>query len=995
MKKTSTKKRLLSLALTVCMALTMMPALLAFAADEVEITSPAYGSIAEVGEATKIRIASAEQPTVTAGDTALTVTAVGEGVWDAVWTPSAAGNTAITASAGGSSDTVLVDAASMVSKIAVASDFTAGQIGDYWFGTQGKVTKQEGFDTVSLDGKHAFVSYAKNQGNQKGPDHGTVVWEADLRLPEDGNDLTLKHRDDSKIYEDLFTISSEQGTLYVPGDPANNWAKRIETGTWFNLKTVFDMDAKTYTVYIDDIAVSADNALSAFEAVHGIDGLFLQMNWYSINTDGSFDIKNYALREEAERSLTITSPKAGSMQETGYRMPVQLTANGVAAGDTVTVTGSDGAAATAALISGSENQYVAYLSPKSVSDAYRISASMTGGGKTVTADAVTVKTAATVQLGAWDFNDTSKTAGITTAASDNFYAAQKTLSGDSVAWVGGLGGKAADDLAYQLTDTSSANDTATALNFWPLDSVKYATLIMEFDYYYTGSSFAISTNSKPENGEIYVRADGTIQQSGAWRNIATIEKNRWYRMKAVFDKTNNTFDFYLDGKQILQCAGTYDATNNPTGVTKAVANDTVWMGCPVYADGVNTVDNISIRALASDSSLAKKTSAMSVGSIAAIKPGDTFTVNAALPLMSESADVYINDKKVTTLGAKNADGYYQGTITAPANTGEIELTVVDSYGAAATQTVAVKDPDAAFDFSAAANNNGGWSSGKWMIWPTNMIWTEDSGKLTSAEGQTGSEMIQINAYPTNGIVVIDFDATVPTNGNGNITIKTRQGAGNEPYFGFVQAGNTGYNDPGNKKWIYSTNVAAGEQRFRYICDLDTHTLTLYIGGNLIFSYVNPSVTQFNALSLAASSAAVTNTLDNVAAYYLPPAATPDPEPEPEPVYGVNNAVFTTGRDLAFTTENLSGIRRIKFSADLLSENPKNLQVVVAAYEKDENGTLRLTDSSVLKQSVMADALTPVTAELNLSKGLSGDAELKAFIWSDDEVMVPFADAMIP
>ena len=67
MKKTSTKKRLLSLALTVCMVLTMLPTLLAFAAGEVEITSPAYGSIAEVGEATKIRIVSAEQPTVTVG----------------------------------------------------------------------------------------------------------------------------------------------------------------------------------------------------------------------------------------------------------------------------------------------------------------------------------------------------------------------------------------------------------------------------------------------------------------------------------------------------------------------------------------------------------------------------------------------------------------------------------------------------------------------------------------------------------------------------------------------------------------------------------------------------------------------------------------------------------------------------------------------------------------------------------------------------------------
>lgn len=994
MKKTSTKKRLLSLALTVCMALTMMPALLAFAADEVEITSPAYGSIAEVGEATKIRIVSAEQPTLTAGADALAVTPAGEGVWDAVWTPSAAGNTAITASAGGSSDTVLVDAATMVSKIAVASDFTAGQIGDYWFGTQGKVTKNDGFDTVSLDGTHAFVSYAKNQGNQKGPDHGTVVWEADLRLPENGNDLTLKHRDESKIYEDLFTISSEQGTLYVPGDPANNWAKRIETGTWFNLKTVFDMDAKTYTVYIDDIAVSADNALSAFKAADGIDGLFLQMNWYSSNTDGSFDIKNYALREEAERSLTITSPKGGSMQETGYRMPVQLTANGAAAGDTVTVTGSDGAAATAALISGSGNQYVAYLSPESVSNAYQISASMTGGGKTVTADAVTVKTAATVQLGAWDFNDTSKTAGIT-AASDNFWGAQKTQSGDSVDWVGGLGGKAADDLAYQLTDTSAAGNTATALNFWPLDDVKYATLIMEFDYYYTGSKFAISTNANPVNGEIYVGADGSIQQSELWTNIATIEKNRWYRMKAVFDKTNNTLDFYLDGKQVLQSAGTYDATTNPTGMKKAVTNDTVWMGCPAWAAGVNTVDNISIRALASDSGLAKKTSAMSVGSIAAIKPGDTFTVNAALPLMSESAAAYINGTKIADLSTKNADGCYQGTITAPLAAGEIELTVVDPYGAAATQTVAVKDPDGTFDFSAAANSNGGWSSGKWMIWPTNMIWTEDSGKLTSADGQTGSEMIQIDAYPTNGTVVIDFDATVPTNGNGNITMKTRQGAGNEPYFGFVQAGNTGYNDPSTGDWIYSTNVAAGAQRFRYICDLDTHTLTLYIGGNLIFSYVNPSITQFNALSLAASSASVTNTLDNVAAYYLPPVTTPEPEPDPEPIYGVNNAVFTTGRDLAFTTENLSGIRRIKFRADLLSEDSKNLQVVVAAYEKDENGTLRLTDSSVLKQSVMADTLTPVTAELNLSKGLSGDAELKAFIWSDDDVMVPYADAMIP
>lgn len=994
MKKTSIKRRLLSLALTVCMALTMMPALLAFAVGEVEITSPAYGSIAEVGEATKIRIVSAEQPTLTVGADALAVASAGEGVWDAVWTPSAAGNTAITASAGGSSDTVLVDAATMVSKIAVASDFTAGQIGDYWFGTQGKVTKNDGFDTVSLDGTHAFVSYAKNQGNQKGPDHGTVVWEADLRLPENGNDLTLKHRDDSKIYEDLFIISSEQGTLYVPGDPANHWVKRIETGAWFNLKTVFDMDAKTYTVYIDDIAVSADNALSAFKAADGIDGLFLQMNWYSSNTDGSFDIKNYALREEAERSLTITSPKAGSMQETGYRMPVLLTANGAAAGDTVTVTGSDGAAATAALISGSGNQYVAYLNPESVSNAYQISASMTGGGKTVTADAVTVKTAATVQLGAWDFNDTSKTAGIT-AASDNFWGAQKTQSGDSVDWVGGLGGKAADDLAYQLTDTSAAGNTATALNFWPLDDVKYATLIMEFDYYYTGSKFAISTNANPVNGEIYVGADGSIQQSELWTNIATIEKNRWYRMKAVFDKTNNTLDFYLDGKQVLQSAGNYDATTNPTGMKKAVTNDTVWMGCPAWAAGVNTVDNISIRALASDSGLAKKTSAMSVGSIAAIKPGDTFTVNAALPLMSESAAAYINGTKIADLSTKNADGCYQGTITAPANTGEIELTVVDSYGAAATQTVAVKDPDAAFDFSAAANSNGGWSSGKWMIWPTNMIWTADSGKLTSAEGQTGSEMIQINAYPTNGIVVIDFDATVPTNGNGNITIKTRQGAGNEPYLGFAQAGNTGYNDPSSGAWVYSTNVAAGEQRFRYICDLDTHTLTLYIGGNLIFSYVNEKVTQFNALSLAASSAAVTNTLDNVAAYYLPPAGTPGPEPVPEPIYGVSNAVFTTGRDLAFTTENLSGIRRIKFSADLLSENPKNLQVVVAAYEKDENGMLRLTDSSVSKQSVMADALTPVTAELNLSKGLSGDAELKAFIWSDDDMMVPFADVMIP
>lgn len=979
--------------LVTAMLLTMMtvPTL---ASGTVEITSPAYGAVVEVGEATKVIVASEVQPTVTAAGTAVTVTEASSGIWEAAWTPASSGMITLAATANGVTDSVIVRAVSTKSEFFGAYDMTNLLADNQWVDVSSgekTVHAEDGYTTIAVaEGSvHGVLQYstkdAKSGATGEGIKSGVAVLEADLRMSEDANALNFIHRaSDSTQEAEFMTLFGNAGTVYVPNDPNNQYVNRFTVGAWVNLKIVFDMDASTYSIYLDDNAISYDNALPGTMA-DGVDGIIIKMVSYGDDFTGSYDVKNFTLRT-FEQGLTIASPQSGTLQETNRKMPVVLSAKGIAAGDSIVVKGSDGATAEATVRA--DGKYVAYLVPTEESDAYTVNASVVSGGAESHTQSVTVKTAKTFQLGAWDF-DTDATTGIT-ESSDNFYSAQKSAN-STITIEGGIGGKSADDKAFKLVDNSTENNRNDGLSFWQ-QGEQSAVLIGELDLYYDGT--AIGIGQTQSNTEVYVAQNGSIQNPKTWANIAEISKDAWHHLKLVFDKTNQVCDIYLDDVAIAHREGVYDADTNPNGLHEAIKNETFFIGCPAWASGNMIVDNISIRTLddKTNRATAKKVITNEIMPIGVLKPATSFEVNVGAGLgWGNTVTLYADDVKVGTM-TKDGYGYYQATVTAPNREGTLTLRAEDVYGMVATRTVPLAMPDDSNNF-AADGDNGTWKNGEWSVYTTNMVRSQSDNKLTSDGTNVGSYQIQAPETYTKGTVVLDFTATVPAKGTGNVTIKTREITTNAKVYtlGFISAENAGYNDPNNNNaWNYNSATQAGEQQFRYVFDIDNHKTTLYIGGKTVMSYTNPNLPSFSSLVAEASSASITNTLGNLEMYYI----APEEEAETPTAEGISNAKFTTVHGYDVSDAVLSGLRSVNFSADYLPTQSGDIYLLTALYENTTAGMV-LSGTTIDPYTVTAGTSAVLKSTVTCPTGIPSGSEIRVYIWSADGTITPLESVLVP
>lgn len=282
-------------ALTLCMLIGTGSFGAVYASEEVAITSPAAGSFLEMGDAVTVCVASASEPTLTAGDLEVfNPTKTGDGIWEFSWVPETSGVVTLKASEGTVSDSI-----------------------NTFVGVTGAVslrTAAEGEDTlITPDGISETAE--------------AVVLAFDVAFASVGDTLKISHQAGAVIGS--LTAADETGAAWV--------------GT-HRIKVIFDRTLSKQAVYIDGRQAMQTDMVSEVVGTIRLSGAV---------------VSNPAVRQSAEPEISITAPAANQAVYVGDSLEVRVKTTGLIAGQTIKVVAKDGAEAEAVQVPGAADEYIA------------------------------------------------------------------------------------------------------------------------------------------------------------------------------------------------------------------------------------------------------------------------------------------------------------------------------------------------------------------------------------------------------------------------------------------------------------------------------------------------------------------------------------------------------------------------------------------------------------------------------------------------------------
>ena len=282
-------------ALTLCMLIGTGSFGAVYANEEVAITSPAAGSFLEMGDAVTVCVASASEPTLTAGDLEVfNPTKTGDGIWEFSWVPETSGVVTLKASEGTVSDSI-----------------------NTFVGVTGAVslrTAVEGEDTLIIPDGISKTAEA-------------VVLAFDVTFAAESDTMTISHQNGTVIGS--LSAADETGAVAV--------------GT-HRIKVIFDRTLGKQVIYTDGKQVAQTDMAS--EELGAI--LF-----------SGAAVSNPVMRQSAEPEISITAPLANQAVYVGDSLEVRVKTTGLIAGQTIKVVAKDGAEAEAIQVPGSADEYVA------------------------------------------------------------------------------------------------------------------------------------------------------------------------------------------------------------------------------------------------------------------------------------------------------------------------------------------------------------------------------------------------------------------------------------------------------------------------------------------------------------------------------------------------------------------------------------------------------------------------------------------------------------
>lgn len=319
--------------------------MLSFAEETgVTILSPQQGGFLEYEQPVVVRVKAPVMPTVTAGETTLNgVANAAANAWDFSWTPSIVGAATITATANGQTDTIPV----FVGKTEVKSSWS--------FSTSNPLANTEnynatfagsqvsyGADSVKLTGNPVF-RITPRAADGISITSGALVVEFTMQIGKgsEGSQFAFYHRASAPGYNKMFIFQDEK--IYIPQH--KQWYNCFQFDEWNRYAVVFDMDAKSYSIYQDGALLFG--GLDFFdEMLESIDGFLLEYV-YTPAPNFNVSFKNLEIRQEVLPQAKITAPESGEALEVGQVVEVvipgsaegvsavEVFANGVRTGDGV------------------------------------------------------------------------------------------------------------------------------------------------------------------------------------------------------------------------------------------------------------------------------------------------------------------------------------------------------------------------------------------------------------------------------------------------------------------------------------------------------------------------------------------------------------------------------------------------------------------------------------------------------------------------------------
>lgn len=684
------------LLLMLCFLIGTAPVTTGLAASAPMIFSPANGVFLEYAKPVTLCIQSDTVPTVSVNSTNLSGGIAEHGIWKFSWTPNTIGIVTVCASVDGITDTVRYSVGktytdeswnfSSSSPLVYTNDYLA----DF---ASSAIT----YDTTSVKLSNRPSFRIQNRTNNS--NNGILVYSYTMSLStdNDGTEFVLSHRSADGKTQPLLRLKN--GTAACCNDTLFHSTYTKQTP--FTVTALFDMESKTYQIYLDSVCIHNSGLPS--DLLSGISGMI----WECSNQQASSVFQSTFYQTEirclASTESLIAAPSSGSLAEVGQiteiRIPetevpissVALFANGIRIAD--------------GIYHNEDHDWVSSWIPN-LPGSYELVALVTyTDGTQSVSDSIYLSAVASEVLASCNFTVSEEHDGaLYIPHGKQFWNIQsgeivdETMNGNSIKATR-LSSDGTATMDWQFATRSSYDFSASGSGNHDT-SFSDGALIAEWSMKSDNGRLELkeSPSDSAAPSEVYLDSNhnlGYCTSDGESVSVATLG-NDWYRIKLLLNLNTRTKSVYLNGTCV--------AENIP--ISDDTLSDGKLSGIRFHASsGAVLLSDIQIRRLSGSATEAPGTLVFTSPTASVSELGDEVLLGLSASEEIQSVAFYLDD---TFLAQAQETSAGSGTFLyhwTPAATGTFTITAKANNGKIATLSHTVcqyewEETDTKLDFNA-------------------------------------------------------------------------------------------------------------------------------------------------------------------------------------------------------------------------------------------------------------------------------------------------------